>query len=129
MNISFKLKMEFDNLMNSYIEHVKREELIIVFQKCCGFKLLRSYNKLITIKDVIKDINAWWGNFLNIKLYYIIDNVKIYLNQDNETEMKRVCLQNLVPLYPVPYPVCYGLYIDYGFECNCNNSNYDNNCR
>lgn len=107
---------EFYNLLDQYVNFVKREQVNIIFQKSCGYKIFRTFHKFSTISDMIRDVNAFWGNTRKIVVYHE-NNV---LENDDNRILKDFCRNNMKPVYEnVDIPVCYMFYIDDSNHCPC----------
>ncbi len=120
MTIYVNQQNEYRYLLNDYMSHIEREDVKIVFRKCCDFSFMRSYHKFSTMQNVWDDVNAYWANSLKIELY--------------QSQGGPVCpregllydyVRSLKPIYGTHLPVVYSLYVDDGSNPFCNHRKED----
>ena len=130
----------YQEKFNEYIESINNFMYIFEITKCCGYSTFITIYKDETLIDLYKKIVLHFGGIEIDGLYYIA-NVKADI-EENSSILKEIHIkvplstkpifqfvrenvickpQKLVPVYPLPNPIVYRLYLDDG-HCHIHNN-------
>jgi hypothetical protein len=117
------------------IRNIKNLMFTFEVTKCCGYSTFIPVYKYQTLLDLYSNIIEHFGNIKITELFFISpQNERIIIPMSKQTVYEFVSsniLHNpikLVPIYPLPKPIIYRLYI-YDQHCNpdyCSNVHYQN---
>lgn len=120
-----------------FINHVFKSTFVFEVTKCCGYSTFVSVYKNQTIMDLYSNIIHHFGGSLKIKNLFFIspENERIQIpisNQKLSDFVSSYVICNpikLVPIYELPKPVVYRIYLDDGScsEDHCSLVHYNSN--
>jgi len=138
-NIVLSEERTYNDYLDKYIIRIKENSGIYQFiiEKCCGYSFLIHIHKDLTLNDLYKMIGLEMENNGFNKLYKAINyNNDNLVPRTTQSIKSYICasvlvaspLNRLKPIYSLPDPIVYRLYLDDGFHsyndcCYCNNGN------
>lgn len=118
-----------------FIRNIKNLMYTFEVTKCCGYSTFITIYKYQTLLDLYSNILEHFGNIKITSLFFMSpQNVRINIPMSKQTVYDFVSSNilctplKLVPIYPLPKPIIYRLYI-YDQNCNqdyCSNVHYQN---
>jgi hypothetical protein len=125
----------FEDKFNEYITSINNLMYTFEITKCCGYSTFITIYKDESLGDLYKKVAYHMGGEV-IGLFYItplsehkrvpLTNIPIYqFIRDNIT-----CNPvKLAPVYPLPSPIVYKIYLNDGSHCFSNHSSMENHCQ
>jgi hypothetical protein len=112
-----------DNL-DAHIRNMTNLMFTFEVTKCCGYSTFISIYKEKTLLDLYEQVIDHF-EILEIKELFFYapsgQRIKIPISKQTVNQFVKSCITGnsvtLVPLYPLPSPIIYRLYLDYG-ECH-----------
>lgn len=116
----------YQNKYDEFITNIQNNMYTFEVTKCCGYSTFITIYKTQTLIDLYSTIIHHFGNNMNITdlYFYTPLNERITIPITNKTISEFltphiVCNPSrLIPIYPLPKPVIYRLFLDDG---HCNN--------
>ena len=127
-----------NNYQDKLEEHIRNmTNFMFTFEvtKCCGYSTFITIYTHKTLLDLYLEIIDHFGSSEIRELFFYApsgERVKIPISKTIVSDFVRanvVCNPvKLEPIYPLPYPVIYRLYLDEGCcdSCHCTNNNHLN---
>lgn len=124
---------QYGDKLDEFLLNMKNLMFTFEITKCCGYSVLVSLYKTHTVLDLYSHIIEHFGENIEIKELFFYspegERIKLHLSKKPLTSFIRphiICNPaKLVPVYPLPNPVVYRLYIDDG---HCTNNCDTNHC-
>jgi len=128
---SFKETMDntYQDKLTEYLTSIHNLMYTFEITKCCGYSTFVTMYKDETLADLYKKVSYHFGGADIVELYFLFKNsncdtqhVRLPLTNIPVFKFVReniICTpQKLLPIYPVPNPVVYRLYLNDGYHCN-----------
>jgi hypothetical protein len=124
----------YDEKITEYLTTVRNLMFTFEITKCCGYSTLVTVYKDESLADLYKKVAFHFGSEV-VELFFLspisthirvpLSNIPVFkFVNDNITRSPRL----LMPIYPLPSPVVYRLYINDGTHC-CHGHNSDDHCK
>lgn len=114
---------QFTDKFKEYNQSINNHMVIFEVTKCCKYSTLVTIYKTQTLNDLHNTIFHHMGlTDLSFKLFFISNetglNISVpfsYMNVYEFIKLHNTCSPaRIVPIYPIPDPVVYRIFIDYG---------------
>jgi len=112
----------YHDKLQDYLRNIKENMYTFEVTKCCGYSIFVTIYKTETLIDLYSKV---MHQFVGIKiknLYFLTpngDNLSVPLSLETMSSFIQnnvACSpQNLIPIYPLPNPVVYRVYLDDGY--------------
>ena len=126
------METNYNNKLNEYINYFPGKMFLFEVTKCCNYSTFVFMYKDETLSDLYKRVSYHFECKDVMSLYIINDaNERITVPISALTKIKDYIIsntsgisKNMKPIYPLPLPVVYRIYINDG-HCHdfCNNNN------
>jgi len=129
------MENHYQEKFDEYLHNIHTLMFTFEVTKCCGYSTFVSVYKNQTLIDLYSNIIQHFGNIEIKELYFISpddERVNIPISTQSVSEFVRaniVCNPiKLIPIYPLPRPIVYKLYLNDGYCCNnfCSTIHYRN---
>jgi hypothetical protein len=114
---------KFQEKYYEFLSHTNNHMFTFEVTKCCNYSSFVSIYKTQTLNRLYENICHHFGNIVIKSLFFISpDNEKIYIQPSYQSVSDFVSSYlicnpiKLVPIYKLPNPVVYRLFIE---DCNC----------
>jgi len=109
----------FENKMDYFTKHVDSSRYIIEISKLCGYSEFIMIYKDQSLIDLYKIVSCHF-HCNDIKGIYTSSDKLVRIPITELFTIREFILKNqkmIIPIYPLPYPIVYKLYLDDGHNC------------
>ena len=125
MNHGLGNVLTYEECLKEYNKQIRSNNYLFLIKKCCGYGFLFPFNKQATLQELYTFIGYEIKPSKPIHLY--LSHQLIHLNQEIphldtpiETYLKDpIRNRNIKPLYKLPDPVVYEIYLNDGHHSDC----------
>jgi hypothetical protein len=123
----------YEEKMNDYLSSIRNLMYTFEITKCCGYSTFVTIYKDESLADLYKKVAYHFSSEV-VELYFLLPNNVHYRVPLSNVPVVKFVRDNiicspvlLVPIYPLPCPIVYRLYLNDGHHCT-NGHNNDSHC-